>query len=276
MCEIEAGFQSKAPSEVVQQCPYEEPAIVFPTAASAPQDGGTSNGANEAMFDDLAGEIAAKDPEAAGPVARAKDAILAEAAKLPPDEQAQFIFDAVSMILGFATLTAPVSVVMDVMSTAYSAYKLDFIGVLGGIASIVPYVGDAGGFALKYGDEATAVIIAAAGIRKVGDEIVEVVGTGAKFGDDLKLEDHFIRHGADFGLETASDYEKAADAFLTSELGEGVRELTRTNGDVVRWDPETDAFGVVSSDGTIRTFYKPDPDQHGFATNEEYFNAQFR
>ena len=37
MCEIEAGFQSEAPSEVVQSCPYSEPRFSFPSVAAANQ-----------------------------------------------------------------------------------------------------------------------------------------------------------------------------------------------------------------------------------------------
>jgi hypothetical protein len=51
-------------------------------------------------------------------------------------------------------------------------------------------------------------------------------------------------------------------------------ETIRPNGDVVRYDPTTDEFGVVNADGTIRTYYKPDPAVHGYPTNLDYFNAQ--
>ena len=65
-----------------------------------------------------------------------------------------------------------------------------------------------------------------------------------------------------------------ADRFLTDPRPEGVLERVRPNGDVVRFDPSTDTFGVVSRDGTIRTFYRPDPAVHDRASNLECFNAQ--
>ena len=98
-------------------------------------------------------------------------------------------------------------------------------------------------------------------------------GVGRRFHPD-RLVDHFERHGGDFGARTAAEYEQMADRFLTGPRPEGVLERVRPNGDVVRFDPSTDAFGVVSQDGTIRTFYRPDPAVHGRATNLEYFNAQ--
>lgn len=51
-------------------------------------------------------------------------------------------------------------------------------------------------------------------------------------------------------------------------------EKSRPIGDAVRYNPGTDEFGVVSSGGSIRTYYKPDPVAHGKASNLEYFNAQ--
>jgi pyocin large subunit-like protein len=42
----------------------------------------------------------------------------------------------------------------------------------------------------------------------------------------------------------------------------------------VRFDPETDYFGVMTKDGTPKTFFKPDPAQHGYESNLDYFNAQ--
>ncbi len=43
---------------------------------------------------------------------------------------------------------------------------------------------------------------------------------------------------------------------------------------IVRFNPVTDEFGVLSSSGTIKTYYKPDPVIHGKVSNLDYFNAQ--
>lgn len=59
---------------------------------------------------------------------------------------------------------------------------------------------------------------------------------------------------------------------LTSLKPEGVLEKVRSNGDIVRYNPSTDEFGVVSSGGSIRTYYKPGPTVHGKDSNLEYFN----
>ena len=84
---------------------------------------------------------------------------------------------------------------------------------------------------------------------------------------------HFKDHGADFDAKNAVDYVRKAQDFLHNP-GPGVLSKTRVNGDVVRFDPATDAFGVMDKTGASRTFYKPDPAKHGYPTNLDYFNAQ--
>lgn len=65
-----------------------------------------------------------------------------------------------------------------------------------------------------------------------------------------------------------------ADGFLTGPRGPNTLQRKRPNGDIVRYDQSTDAFGVVSSNGTVRTYYVPDPAVHGYPSNLDYFNAQ--
>lgn len=47
-------------------------------------------------------------------------------------------------------------------------------------------------------------------------------------------------------------------------------EKARPNGDIVLYNPGTDEFGVVSSRGDIRTYYKPDTAVHGKGSNLDY------
>lgn len=102
----------------------------------------------------------------------------------------------------------------------------------------------------------------------------KATGNGAKFADQAKLDDHFARHGGDFGAKNTLEYQAQADKFLTASKPAGVLEKARPNGDIVRYNPGTDEFGVVSSGGSIRTYYKPDPAVHGKGSNLDYFNAQ--
>jgi hypothetical protein len=108
---------------------------------------------------------------------------------------------------------------------------------------------------------------------KQADNPSSKTGSG-KFASQAKLQDHFERHGSDFGAQSPAEYQDQASNFTTGEKPAGVLEKVRPNGDVVRYDPNTDEFGVASRDGIIRTYYKPDPSVHGYPTNMDYYNAQ--
>lgn len=47
-------------------------------------------------------------------------------------------------------------------------------------------------------------------------------------------------------------------------------QMIRKNGDVVRFNPETNHFGILTKDGAIRTYYIPDPKRNKMS-NVQYF-----
>ena len=98
-----------------------------------------------------------------------------------------------------------------------------------------------------------------------------------KFADAAKRTDHFNRHGGDFGANTEDEYEQQASDFLNGRRNTTTLEKTRSNGDVVRYDPTTEEFGVGTPNGGVRTYYKPapgGPPGHNYPTNLDYFNSQ--
>ncbi|CAN5165487.1 hypothetical protein BH11ACT3_BH11ACT3_01010 [soil metagenome] len=96
-------------------------------------------------------------------------------------------------------------------------------------------------------------------------------GTGAMF-DDALQDDHFGRHGSDFGATTTSEYVRQADEFLTGPPAVGTLEYVRPeSGAIVRFNPDTDEFGIVSASGVLETYYRPDPAIHHHPTNLDYF-----
>jgi hypothetical protein len=85
---------------------------------------------------------------------------------------------------------------------------------------------------------------------------------------------HFVKHGGEFDdVQNSLQYVRKARGWFDNPTSTTLSR-TRSNGDVVRFDPETDYFGVMTKDGTPRTFFRPDPAQHGYPTNLDYFNAQ--
>ena len=106
---------------------------------------------------------------------------------------------------------------------------------------------------------------------KLGDAPNKGATRNGRFADGRKVHDHFNRHGSDLGATTAAEYEQQANSFLRGPRGNGFLEKSRPIGDIVRYNPATDEFGIVKQDGT---YYKPDPAVDGRPRNLDYFNAQ--
>jgi hypothetical protein len=94
------------------------------------------------------------------------------------------------------------------------------------------------------------------------------------WGNPKTLEDHFIRHGADFGAQSADDYVQQASRFLQRSQLDNLPTKVDAKGVIRVYDPKTNTFGSFNPDGTIKTFYKPDPNLHPYPTNLDYWNAQ--
>ncbi len=85
---------------------------------------------------------------------------------------------------------------------------------------------------------------------------------------------HYVKHGGEFDdVQNSLQYVRKATGWFDNPTSTTLSR-TRANGDVVRFDPATDYFGVMTQNGTPRTFFKPDPAQHGYASNLDYFLAQ--
>lgn len=86
-----------------------------------------------------------------------------------------------------------------------------------------------------------------------------------QFRKDEYLEEHFEKHGSEFNYETAEEYLAGANRVLNSE---GVLHKTEAeDGDDVYYLESTNELVVVSTDGYIRTYFKP-------SAGIDYFNRQ--
>lgn len=61
---------------------------------------------------------------------------------------------------------------------------------------------------------------------------------------------------------------------MTGPLGDGALECMRPNGDVLRFDPETEEFGVRSAAGRLATYMILRPLPSARQTALEYFQSQ--
>jgi RHS repeat-associated protein len=81
--------------------------------------------------------------------------------------------------------------------------------------------------------------------------------TATTWGRANTLADHFARHGADFGAQTADEYANMASQFFQNSQRAGLPTKIDSQGVIRVFDPQTGAFGSFNPSGTTRTFFKP-------------------
>jgi pyocin large subunit-like protein len=77
------------------------------------------------------------------------------------------------------------------------------------------------------------------------------------FADQRRLDEHFEKHGSEFGRITKQDYLRQAQLLRDTKVGGPVLEAVRRDGVVTRYDQQTGAFIAFNPNGVIRTFFKP-------------------
>jgi hypothetical protein len=82
-------------------------------------------------------------------------------------------------------------------------------------------------------------------------------GPGIGFADERRLDEHYKKHGAEFGRITRQDYLRQAQLLRDARVGGPVLAAVRRDGVVTRYDQQTGAFIAFNPDGIIRTFFKP-------------------
>lgn len=88
------------------------------------------------------------------------------------------------------------------------------------------------------------------------------------FTSERSFQDHFQKHGAEFGTITADEYLARAQTLRDAPLSKDVLEIVRdADGVVSRFDKKTGAFLAFNTDKTIRTFFRPND-------GEAYFRRQ--
>jgi pyocin large subunit-like protein len=87
------------------------------------------------------------------------------------------------------------------------------------------------------------------------------------FASREKLEQHYRKHGAEFGDISMEEYLRHAQHLRDRPAGGSVIEYVRDNGIASRFDRETGTFIAFNRDKTIRTCFKPND-------GEAYFHRQ--
>jgi hypothetical protein len=87
------------------------------------------------------------------------------------------------------------------------------------------------------------------------------------FASEKRLDEHYEKHGAEFGNITRQDYLRQAQLLRDTTVGGPVLQTVRDDGVTTRFDRQTGAFIAFNPNGTIRTFFKP-------RDGERYFRRQ--
>ena len=90
---------------------------------------------------------------------------------------------------------------------------------------------------------------------------------GPGFRSRKQFEEHFAKHGREFGNVTADGYLHMAQELRDAPAGGPILEIAKPDGVITRFDKRSGAFGAYNRDRTIRTFFKPND-------GERYFRRQ--
>lgn len=94
-----------------------------------------------------------------------------------------------------------------------------------------------------------------------------LLAAGPGFRSKRQFDDHFDKHGAEFGKITQEQYLKMAQEFRDAPVSAVVLELRRADGVVTRFHKKNGWFLAFNKDRTIRTFFIPND-------GERYFRRQ--
>ena len=90
---------------------------------------------------------------------------------------------------------------------------------------------------------------------------------GPGFRTQRDLDQHYRKHGPEFGSITKADYLRFAQQLRDAPVSRDILEARRDDGVLTRFDRKQGWFGAYNRDRTIRTFFIP-------AAGESYFRRQ--
>ncbi len=100
-------------------------------------------------------------------------------------------------------------------------------------------------------------VVRSAAATEVAQLEARSFGPTIGFADQRRLDEHFEKHGSEFGRITKQDYLRQAQLLRDTKVGGPVLEAVRRDGVVTRYDQQTGAFIAFNPNGVIRTFFKP-------------------
>jgi len=94
-----------------------------------------------------------------------------------------------------------------------------------------------------------------------------LVAAGPGFRSRRLFEEHYAKHGREFGNISPQEYLARAQAWRDAPAGGPILEAVTPDGIISRFDRRSGAFGAYNPNRTIRTFFIPN-------AGERYFHRQ--
>jgi hypothetical protein len=94
-----------------------------------------------------------------------------------------------------------------------------------------------------------------------------LLAAGPGFRSRRLFEEHYAKHGREFGNISPQEYLARAQALRDAPAGGPILEAVTPDGIISRFDRRSGAFGAYNPNRTIRTFFIPN-------AGERYFHRQ--
>jgi len=94
-----------------------------------------------------------------------------------------------------------------------------------------------------------------------------LLADGPGFRSKRLFDEHYAKHGREFGSISQEEYLHRAQALRDAPVGGPILEAIKAGGVVTRFDRRSGGFGAYNPDRTIRTFFIPN-------NGERYFHRQ--
>ena len=94
-------------------------------------------------------------------------------------------------------------------------------------------------------------------------------GPGVGFVDSRRLDEHYEKHGAEFGNISKQDYLHQAQLLRDAKVEGPILQTVRADGVTTRFDRQTGAFIAYNPNGVIRTFFKPNDGERYYCRQAE-------
>ncbi len=91
-----------------------------------------------------------------------------------------------------------------------------------------------------------------------------LAAAGPGFRSVAQFNEHYQKHGREFGAVSQAEYLRLAQALRDAPVGGPILEAIKPGGVISRFDRNKGYFGAYNRDRTIRTFFIPNDGERYF------------